>query len=179
MKKRSIQILGANGKVIHTDGFEFVVFLERLVVTLLQLDLGFTGIALKSGLCYPTVLRIMRRESKDIRLTTLGKIANTFNVSTDYLMGKCPAITADEEAIEKEVIKNLKTLRTEQDIDNELDAHKARVMAKAELQNYASFKPAVATKEVETYNKLTDVVSELQKLFADNPTLKEMLANGQ
>jgi len=91
-------------KIRFYDGeFDFNRFVTRLAVAMSQAGLSTPELARRANLSPCTIRRIMRRESREMFVTTLAKLAFVLGVSPDYLMQVRGTITTREREIEEEV----------------------------------------------------------------------------
>ena len=88
--------------------FEFRQFLMRLVVAMSRLGMSNTELALRAGLTKSTVTRILRRQSKNMYVGTVAKLAMALNLATDFLLGVREARSQREQNIEVEAQENLR-----------------------------------------------------------------------
>lgn len=86
----------------------FEKYLARLVSAAGELEMMDKDLALKSGLSYSTVHKIMEQKSKNMLVTTCYKLSVAIGVSADWLMG----LRAANTKVEKHFDYQARTLRS-------------------------------------------------------------------
>lgn len=94
-----------NGFVIPQENtFVYRLYLERLAVTLMQLDISVSDLAAGAELSTATIYKIINRYSKGMHVTTLAKLANSLKLSPEFLLGTRPPKTKEEKLIDEEAL---------------------------------------------------------------------------